>query len=49
MGYTMTHEGHDRKSKNISAVVQSALAEQNLWKGIQLMSNDHDNQKDRTE
>ena len=38
-----------RKLKNILAAVQSAVADQNLRKRFQLGSNDHDNQKDRTE
>ena len=35
--------------KTFQAAVQFALAEQNLRKRFQLRSNDHDNQKDRTE
>ena len=38
-----------KNPKEFWAAVQSALAEQNLRKRFQLRSNDHDNQKDRTE
>ena len=43
------HEGHERKSKTFQAAVQSALAEQNLSKRLQLRSNDHDHPKTRNE